>query len=267
MSGPGRLEDIYAAVNTRFVAELSAAQNALQHPTMKGDTTEAQWIEVLSTHLPARYRVGTGQIIDHRGAVSQQIDVVIYDRTYTPLLYSQQGAQYIPVESVYAVFEVKQNLSKAHIHYAQDKVKSVRALDRTSAPIYSANGPVPARPLFSIVGGLLTYQSDYTPSLSDAMVAAHSLAQEDRLDLGCVAADVAYAFSFASTGSIAMTTSAKAPVVAFFLMLLERLSSLATVPAIDYGKYLTFFECQTVPHPGDETTPLPEIHASGSPQE
>lgn len=246
MSGTGHLNEIYEAINTRFLTELGAAQSALRHPTMKGETTEDQWIELLSTHLPARYRVGQGQIIDHHGAVSQQIDVVIYDRTYTPLLYSQQGAQYIPVESVYAVFEVKQNLTKAHITYAQDKVGSVRALDRTSAQIFSANGSVAPRPLFSIIGGLLTYQSDYSPSLSDAMVACLSHEVQDRLDLGCVAAEVAYSISYGGMGLEGITRSVKTPVVAFFLTLLDRLSSLATVPAIDYGKYLSFFECDTV---------------------
>jgi len=246
VTGSERLRHIYEAINQRFVAELSSAQNALLHPTMKGDTTEAQWITVLSTHLPARYSVGQGQIIDHHGAVSEQIDLVIFDRTYTPLLYSQKGAQYIPVESVYAVFEVKQNLSKAHITYAQDKVRSVRALHRTSAAIYSANGPVAPRPLFPIVGGLLTYQSDYNPCLSRAMQSNLSTDLADRLDIGCVAAHVAYDIQYGAGGVLTITHSARTPVVAFFLMLLDRLSSLATVPAIDYSQYLKLFDLETM---------------------
>lgn len=38
---------------------------------------------------------------------------------------------YIPAESVYAVFEVKQDV-EGHIEYAAKKVESVRKLKRTS---------------------------------------------------------------------------------------------------------------------------------------
>lgn len=37
---------------------------------------------------------------------------MIYDRRYSPFLFNQSGAVFIPAESVYAVFEVKQELSR-----------------------------------------------------------------------------------------------------------------------------------------------------------
>ncbi len=67
-------------------------------------------------------------MIDSTGTTSDQIDLVVYDRQYTPLLYNQAGQMYVPAEAVYAVAEVKQTLSKDHIAYAGAKGESVRKL-------------------------------------------------------------------------------------------------------------------------------------------
>lgn len=75
---------------------------------MKGDVTEWDWIAVLREHLPTRYCVDKAFIVDSRGNLSQQLDLVIFDKQYGPIVFHRHGATYIPAESVYAVFEVKQ---------------------------------------------------------------------------------------------------------------------------------------------------------------
>ena len=47
-------------------------------------------------------------MVDSEGAFSQQIDVVIFDRQYTPFIAHFEGQKVIPAESVYGVFEAKQ---------------------------------------------------------------------------------------------------------------------------------------------------------------
>lgn len=44
-------------------------------------------------------------------------------------IFKQDDFMYIPAESVYAVFEVKQDV-KGHIEYASQKVESVRKLKK-----------------------------------------------------------------------------------------------------------------------------------------
>jgi hypothetical protein len=71
----------------------------------KGEASEDVWIELLAAHLPYRYQVAKGIVIDANGRESHYIDVIIYDRQYTPLVFNKDGKRYIPAESVYAVIE------------------------------------------------------------------------------------------------------------------------------------------------------------------
>ena len=89
------------------------------------------------------------------------MDVVIYDALYTPFIFNRDGFKYIPAESVYAVFEVKQDV-KGNIEYTAKKVESVRKLKRTSIDMVASGRHTPAAPLTKIIGGILATTSSYT---------------------------------------------------------------------------------------------------------
>ncbi|WP_409999388.1 DUF6602 domain-containing protein [Bradyrhizobium sp. SZCCHNR2028] len=63
-----------------------------------GDATDGIWIELLKNYLPERYRIDRAFVIDSTDTVSRQIDVVIYDRQYTPLIFEQDGTLVMPAE-------------------------------------------------------------------------------------------------------------------------------------------------------------------------
>src|SRR5207247_1078433 len=107
-----------------------------------------------------RYQAATAHVVDSKGVFSEQIDVVIFDRQYSPFIFRYEGQTIIPAESVYAVFEAKQTINAAQVGYAQHKVASVRALHRTSLPIPYARGTYPPKPLIQIYGGLLAFESE-----------------------------------------------------------------------------------------------------------
>jgi len=123
-------------------AKLSLNKKILTHPVSKGNASELEWLSMLSSYLPTRYKVEKAFVIDSEGKVSDQIDIVIFDRHYSPFLLRQNGATYVPAESVYAVIEVKPTLNPASIRYTADKAASVRRLKRTSAPIVHAGGKI-----------------------------------------------------------------------------------------------------------------------------
>jgi hypothetical protein len=104
--------------------------------------------------------------VDSEDAFSEQMDVVIFDRQYSPFIFRFQGQTIVPAESVYAVFEAKQSIDAGQVEYARKKVASVRRLRRTSLPIPHAGGTYPPRPLPKILGGLLTFESDWKPALA-----------------------------------------------------------------------------------------------------
>ena len=95
------LESLHQDVQNK----LAAIRQTVQHPGAKGDASEQVWIELLKTYLPKRYSAEQAFVVDSAGGISQQIDVVIFDRQYTPFIFEIQDAKYVPAESVYAVFE------------------------------------------------------------------------------------------------------------------------------------------------------------------
>jgi hypothetical protein len=117
------------------------------------------------------------------------MDVVVFDRQYSPFIFNYEGQKIIPAESVYAVFEPKQSINAKQIRYARQKVASVRRLHRTSLPIPHAGGMYLPKDLPHIIGGILAFDSDWNPALGSPLVEALSNGDADeRLDLGCVAA-------------------------------------------------------------------------------
>jgi putative NADPH-quinone reductase len=111
--------------------ELQTARAAIGHTGAKGDGSEKVWHRLLGTYLPARYAVDKATIMDSTGAFSGEIDVVLYDRQYTFLIFELEGVKVIPAEAVYAVFEAKQEINAAFVAYAQKKAASVRRLHRS----------------------------------------------------------------------------------------------------------------------------------------
>lgn len=82
-----RLTDILDGLQVRLEGELRANRTAVTHPGARGEASEDDWLRVLNDHLPRRYRADRAFVIDSRGECSDQIDVVIYDRQYSPFLY------------------------------------------------------------------------------------------------------------------------------------------------------------------------------------
>src|SRR5262249_25118273 len=141
----------------------------------------------------------------------------------------------IPAESVYAVFEAKQTISAAQVRYAHDKVASVRRLHRTSLPIPYAGGTYEPKAPQPVIGGILTFESEWTPALGDPLLGTLKQGDtEQHLDIGCVAAHGTFTRDLA--GSYTMTLGGKIA-TAFLLELISRLQSQATVPMIDIGAY------------------------------
>jgi hypothetical protein len=219
---------------------LTAVRSAFAHPGTKGDASERVWLELLQNYLPNRYSAETAHVVDSLGKFSQQIDVVVFDRQYSPFIFNYGGHKIIPAESVYAVFEAKQTINANYIKYAHEKVASVRALYRTSLPIPHAGGTYSAKSLFPILGGLLTLDSDWNPPLGTPLTDALASAIDNQyLDLGCIAQ---YGmFSRSESNEYSINVQAK-PATMFLLELIARLQECATVPMIDVRAYARWLQ-------------------------
>ena len=251
------LRELFNGLQTQMLASLNVERVFIEHPGSKGDATEQRWIDFLRTYLPDRYKVDKAIVIDSTGNVSEQMDIVIYDAIYTPFIFNQDGFMYIPAESVYAVFEVKQDV-KGYIDYAAQKVESVRRLKRTSVEMVNSGRRTSARPLTKILGGILTTTSSYsgTETVSKQL---KELKGYQTLDLGCLCDTGSFHVDYKETrpDGIDQTknefieqvyesrevneiifSDKKVSLFTFFLQLVSYLKSIGTVPAIDINAYL-----------------------------
>ncbi len=141
---------------------------------------------------------------------------------------TRNGEKYVTAESVYAVFEVKQDANKDHIEYANVKIQSVLDLKRTSRGMISAGASVPARSLTPIIGGLLTTRSENKPkTIKENM-------------LSCPNVDIVRAAedgTFHKYEGEVQASDGDEAIFSFFYLLLDELFKLGTVAAIDIRDY------------------------------
>ena len=178
------LSQLLSGLHDDIQQKLEISRKSFGHPGTKGDASESVWLEMLQAYLPQRYQAATAHVVDSHGNFSDQIDVVVFDRQYSPFIFRYQGQTIVPAESVYAALEAKQSINAAQVQYAQDKVATVRRLHRTSLPIPHAGGVYPAKALIPILGGVLTFESDWNPPLGPPLEKSLNNGNADgRLDI------------------------------------------------------------------------------------
>lgn len=256
------LKELYEGLQRQMSASLDVDRDFISHAGSMGDASEQHWISFLRKYLPDRYKVDKAIVIDSFGNVSDQIDIVIYDSLYTPFIFKQDGFLYIPAESVYAVFEVKQDI-RGNVKYAAQKVESVRKLQRTSIDMVASGRTIKARLLTKIVGGILTTTNSYKQkdTIKDQL---KSLTGYQTLDMGCCCDKGSFYVDYEEeepekyefSGDIEANraciekvyksrtvktikfSGANVSLFTFFLQLVSYLKSIGTVGAIDVNAYL-----------------------------
>jgi hypothetical protein len=239
-SKPFDLRHAFEAKSAQLAASMAAAPKVTAHGPTIGDASEEGWRAMLQGFLPKRYAVSKAFVVDSRGDCSLQLDVVVHDRHFTPLFWEIDNALFLPAESVYAVFEVKQELNLGYLKEAGEKIASVRGLHRTSQQIVHAGGEVvKPKPPSMILGGLLARRSGWSPAFGRALRdGLDGLELKEQLDLGCGLADGAFEVPPSATATTGLVTANANVGMAFFAMrLLARLQRMDTVPAVDIDAY------------------------------
>lgn len=232
------LAEIFRHVQSQMLARL-ASGDIFEHPTACGAVTERHWLDLFDQYLPQRYRASPAFIVDSDGHRSRQIDIAVYDRFYSPLLFPLPSGLHIPAESVYAVFEVKQMLNFRLIRDAGSKVASVRRLRRTSVPVISAGRTRPALPPPHILAGVLALRNGWNrPFEPQLQTALRSLSPDESLDLGCALELASFEVLYSPPRPFQLRLSPDGHALIFFMLrLLDRLRSLGTAPAPDLSAY------------------------------
>lgn len=125
------LRDYYA----NMAAQMQAASNGLAqhfatHRPSSGANKEKIVADFLSKHLPSKFGIETGLLITSNGEFSNQADVIIVDHSYNAPLYGSYDSRLWPVESAFALVEVKSNLSPKELSDSVKKCVKFKKLER-----------------------------------------------------------------------------------------------------------------------------------------
>lgn len=234
------LSQLFSNLHGAIEQELLIARKSFAHSGTKGDATESVWIKLLRDYLPKRYAIDKAHVVDSDGKFSEQIDIAIFDRQYSPFVFQFQSQLVVPAESICATFEAKQVVNAKYIDYARRKVGSVRSLKRTSLPIPHAGGTHEPKQLPPILGGVVALDSEWTPPLGEALrKSLESGNLDDRLDIGCIAAHGVF---HTTDGGEYEVTTRKGAATTFLLELIARLQTMGTVPMVDVRAYSRWLE-------------------------
>ena len=230
------IHDFMLAKQEEMLSALSANRRVMPHEGEKGAAAELRWREMLAAYLPRRYSVNTGFVLDHRNGISGQIDVIIHDAQYSPFLFQAGTSCFVPAESVYAVFDAKQDVSKETLKQTGEKVASVRALHRTSGSIWTNVGKYAGKDprKQEILGGILALTSGWAEPFGDSFRDALSgLTGKHRLDLGLAMSHGAFEVDHTESERDLIFYDADTALVGFFMALIRKLQPLATALAMD----------------------------------
>ena len=149
MSKPQREDYMTKALNLMHVfsghaEELLRARDksALLHRTSDiraaGNHVEEAFRKFLKSVLSPRYYVTHGHLIDGGGNISPQLDVIIADQFNLPsVLTGNDGTEYIPATSAFAIGEIKSTYDHSKGHY-KDFCKKICSINNDlSRPLIS----------------------------------------------------------------------------------------------------------------------------------
>ncbi len=91
------LRAAFATEQECLVSKLKSSSR-ITHAGDRGEVNEQHFIDFLRKYLPNRYTVEKAIVIDSHGEVSDSIDVVVFDRQYTPMHLSEPLAPSSPAE-------------------------------------------------------------------------------------------------------------------------------------------------------------------------
>lgn len=224
--------DIKSLFNTKQTILESKLSILLEHPVTKGEHCESAWIDFFRSFLPNKYAVDKGFIFDSKGNISDQIDIIIYDALYAPLIFgTDAGEKFITAESVYAVFESKPTINKETLEYANNKIESVNVLERSARGVINAGKYCPPRNLTKIIGGILSIDSINIDKIEEHMNLFKYI------DLGCAIKNHSFLVNRDTKISL-LHASGEETVLAFFYIILDELYKLGTVAGIDIRNYV-----------------------------
>lgn len=131
--------DYYVEMLRKCVSRIEADydfSSIIEHNGSKGAFRELILKKFLRPFLPKAYGVSGGLAFDVSGAISKQLDIVIYDAIYSYIAPYSDDFIYFPCESVYGNIEIKSYLDKHAFVESIRNIDSLKKLKRNAIDTY-----------------------------------------------------------------------------------------------------------------------------------
>lgn len=131
------------------------------HAGVRGKHRELLVRKILQPVLPPEVKAGSGQLINVNGALSGEVDVILYSPAIMPPALFDDANGYFPVESALYTIEVKSRLDAANVERSVSAARTIRALSQLPTGYFA---PIPD------IGGVVTFSAP-TPLAINALFA------------------------------------------------------------------------------------------------
>src|SRR5262249_40886048 len=74
------IKDLFTGLQKQMESRFETARKSILHDPTKGSAAEKNWLAFFNDYLPHSYKADSSFLVDYRGELSEQIDIVIYDR-------------------------------------------------------------------------------------------------------------------------------------------------------------------------------------------
>ena len=190
------LQKIFQGLSQKLQADFELLSSQLAHSLSVGEAREFVLKELLRQYLPAKLGVEKGIIISslNNELPSKQIDIVIYDKLNTPILYNAENLRIFPIEGVYMIIEVKSNLDLNALKDAIENIRSVKKMSKKAfveqkgAIIHTVNLYRKEWEYFPVLGSIFSYSAiKNIKSLKDEIEKSDDLVHlENNIDTICI---------------------------------------------------------------------------------
>lgn len=138
------------------INQARVTQSYIEHNGLKGEIIEILIKELFRPLLPADIGVASGQIIDSKGKISKQQDVVIFDQSILPPVLFESKKGLFPVECVLYSIEIKTTLTAKELQTTHDSARKLFELEYLSGNEINPNPDRIRSVLFALNSDLTT---------------------------------------------------------------------------------------------------------------
>jgi hypothetical protein len=159
--GPPSIIELVRGAQRQMRVDFEQKTAQIPHAGEKGAAREDVVRGFLKDYLPKRFGVGSGFVVDAAGAVSRQLDAVVYDQLAAPTFPVTDTQRFYPAEAVAGAISIKSSLTSQTLTDVAENLASVAQLDRFASgrpevvfggvPAFqhSAFSGAPANPIFA----------------------------------------------------------------------------------------------------------------------